>query len=172
VSLVEGPSSRSWLKYEIDRRKGDWKLAALDLEECLSQTSDPESSLRVKYTLAAIYRDNTKEYDKAIKLYTDISNPPRSLWELQIAYRAAGKKKECYRVLTELMSIFPDYGARSAYQMALYREADGEKEAAINLYKRLLRQKEWKKSPESSQAHQKLERYGIATGGAVINEVH
>jgi hypothetical protein len=70
------------------------------------------------------------------------------------------------------MSIFPDYGARSAYQMALYREADGEKEAAINLYKRLLRQKEWKKSPESSQAHQKLERYGIATGGAVINEVH
>jgi hypothetical protein len=70
------------------------------------------------------------------------------------------------------MSMFPDYAAKAVYQTAQYREADGEKETAIALYKRLLRQPEWKKTWESSQAHQQLERLGVATGGAVINEVH
>jgi hypothetical protein len=56
--------------------------------------------------------------------------------------------------------------------MAQYREADGEKKAAIALYKRLMKHPEWKKSHESSLAHQQLERLGVATGGAVVNTVH
>lgn len=172
VPAVDGAPSRAWLKYEIDSRAGDWKAAALDLEECLSQGPDADLSVRVKYTLGWIYRDRTKEYEKAIKIYVELSDPPRTLWELQYAYRAANKKKESYAALTELMSMFPDYAAKAVYQMAQYREADGEKEMAIALYKRLLRQPEWKKTWESSQAHQQLERLGVATGGAVINEVH
>lgn len=172
VPAVDGAPSRAWLKYEIDSRAGEWKAAALDLEECLSQGPDADLSVKAKYTLGWVYRDRTKEYDKAIKIYVELADPPRTLWELQYAYRGANKKKESYAALAELTSMFPDYAAKAVYQTARYREEDGEKETAIALYKRLLRQPEWKKTWESSQAHQQLERLGVATGGAVINEVH
>jgi tetratricopeptide (TPR) repeat protein len=172
VPMIEGAASQAWVRYEIDVRMNNWKSAAQNLNEAIGHAKDPAFIKRVKYVLAEVYRDRLRDYEKAIKLYVDLADPPRSLWELQAAYRSAGKKKECYAALSELMSIFPDYAARAVYRMAQYREADGEKKAAIALYKRLMKHPEWKKSHESSLAHQQLERLGVATGGAVVNTVH
>ena len=60
---------------------------------------------------------------------------------------------------------------RAILTLAQFCEADGDKKKAIALYRRLLSQPEWKKTGESSQAHQALERLGERTGGAMINEV-
>jgi hypothetical protein len=52
-----------------------------------------------------------------------------------------------------------------------YRD-DGDVKRAIGCYRRILAHAEWKKTAAASQAHQRLEVYGIGTGGAVLNEVH
>ena len=62
----------------------------------------------------------------------------------------------------------PDWLGNSIYERL---EEDGNVKQAIAIYRRLLSQPEWKKTAESSWAHQALERHGVATGGAVVNEV-
>ena len=159
-----------WLTYEIENRADKLPAAQLALEQIVDQP-DAAVSLAGKKRLAWFHKERTRQYDKAIALYIDISQPPGTLWDLQECYRRAGKKLEAYTVLTELASIFPPEAARAVWVQGQYREQDGEKDKAIALYRRLLAQPEWKKTWESSQAHQALERLGIATGGAVVNEV-
>ena len=159
-----------WLTYEIENRADQLPAAQLALEQLVAQP-DAEVSLAGKKRLAWFHKERTRQYDKAIALYIDISQPPGTLWDLQECYRRAGKKLEAYTVLAELASIFPPEAARAVWVQGQYREQDGEKEKAIACYRRLLSQPEWKKTWESSQAHQALERLGIATGGAVVNEV-
>lgn len=170
LSFVKDVTANRWLSYEIENRADQLPAAQLALEELVG-SQDPAESLKAKKTLAWFHKERTRQYDKAIALYIDISEPPGTLWNLQECYRRAGKKLEAYTVLTELASIFPAEAARAVWTHGQYREQDGEKDKAIALYRRLLSQPEWKKTGESSQAHQALERLGIATGGAVINEV-
>jgi tetratricopeptide (TPR) repeat protein len=170
LDFVKDFTANRWLTYEIENRANNLPAAQLALEE-LVNSQDPAVSLNAKKRLAWFHKERTRQYDKAIALYLDISQPPGTLWDLQTCYRRAGKKLEAYTVLTELASIFPQEAARATWVQAQYREQDGEKEKAVALYRRLLSQPEWKKTWESSQAHQALERLGIATGGAVINEV-
>lgn len=161
------------LQYDIEYALGDSKAAAMYLQEFIGTQPPPppEDLKRAKYDLAWFYRHRLNEPEKAIKIYQELDDPPRSLWELCDAYRAVGKKKESYTVLTEIASIFPDDAPNAVLRTAQWREADGEKEKAIALYRRLLSHPKWKQTGASSAAHQALERYGIATGGAMTNEV-
>ena len=68
--------------------------------------------------------------------------------------------------------MFANDAPRAVLTLAQLCEQDGDKKKAIALYRRLLSQPEWKKTGESSQAHQALERLGERTGGAMVNEVH
>ena len=106
-----------------------------------------------------------------MKIYQDLNDPPRSLWGLAEALRESGKKNESYTTLTEIASIFPNDAPNAVLRMAQWKERDGDKEKAIALYRRLLSHPKWKQSSASSEAHQALERFGIATGGAMTNEV-
>ena len=162
----------SWMRYSIETRAENWKGAEMMLNEYIARKPDAEGLLRAKWNLADLYRDRLGKPERAVQLYQEINQPPRTLWELQRTYRQMGKKKECYNALNELMSIFEKEAPEAVLTAARYREADGEKEKAIALYRRLLTHPEWKKSGQSSAAHQALERYGIATGGAMVNEVH
>ncbi len=170
LEYVKDQVANLWLSYEIERRANEQAAAVLALEALMAQP-DPEVILKAKKTLAWYHKDHTRQYDKAIPLYLDIAEPPGTLWALQECYRKDGKKSEAYTTLSELASIFPSEAARATWTQAQYREQDGEKDRAIALYRRLLSQPEWKKTAESSWAHQALERLGIATGGAVIHEV-
>ncbi len=170
LPFVKSITDNLWLTYEIENRADKLPAAQMALDE-LAASQDAAVALAAKKRLAWFHKERTRQYDKAIALYIEISQPPGTLWDLQECYRRAGKKSEAYTVLTELASIFPTEAARAIWVQGQYREQDGEKEKAIACYRRLLSQPEWKKSWESSQAHQALERLGIATGGAVINEV-
>ena len=161
------------LQYEVENTLQEWKAAAMYLSEyCETQPPPPPDDLkRAKYDLAWHYRVRLGEHEKAVKIYQDLDDPPKSLWGLSEALRESGKKEQSYKTLIELTSMFPDEAPEAVLRTAQWRERDGEKEKAISLYRRLLSHSKWKQSRASSEAHQALERYGIATGGAMTNEV-
>ena len=169
LPLIKNPVQNLYLSYDIDFRAGKYDSCVVTLK-MLMGNADPAVVKDAKKRLAGLYKDYIRNYDEAIKLYMDINEPPWSLWQLQECYRRSGKKKEAYATLQEIQ-FFPDQAAAAVWRQAEYRREDGEKDMAIALYRRLLSQPEWKKTWESSQAHQRLEAWGIATGGAVINQV-
>ena len=161
------------LKYDLEMQMGEWKAAAMYLEEYVGQKPPPpvEELKRAKYDLAWLYRVRLGKPDAAVKIYQDLDDPPRAIWGLAEALRECGKKDQSYATLKEL-SIFPNEAPNAVLRAAQWRENDGEKEKAIALYRGLLKHPKWKETSASSQAHQALERYGILTGGAMTNEVH
>ena len=169
--VVPNPVKAAKLRYDIAYQQGDWKAVVLAIEEILAREIDPAAVQNWKYTLGWVYRDQLKDYEKAIAVYSEITDPPRQLWEISWAYRRAKKNKEAYRAVTEIASMFPKDAPEAVFRIAEWREQDGEKEKAIALYRRLLSQPEWKQSGASSRAHQALERLGVATGGAMTNTV-
>ena len=169
--LVKSPLSSSMMRHQIELAAGKHAAAAMCLEEYLGHKPPPDAAKNAKLTLARLYRDNLGKCDKAISLFQEVNDPPSTLWELYSTYWKAGKKKEAYSMLIELESMFPSEAPRAFYTHAQRLEGDGNVKQAIAIYRRLLSQPEWKKTQESSWAHQALERHGIATGGAVVNEV-
>ena len=161
------------LQYEVENALQEWKAAAMYLEEYVqAQPPPPPDDLkRAKYDLAWHYRVRLSEHEKAVKIYQDLDDPPRSLWGLAESLRDCGKKTEAYKSLTEIASMFPNDAPNAVLRIAQWKERDGDKEKAIALYRRLLSHPKWKQSSASSEAHQALERFGIATGGAMTNEV-
>ena len=173
AAMAKNTLYRLHLQYELENQLQEWKAAAMYLTEYIGTQPppDPGSLKSAKYDLAWYYRFRLGEPAKAVKIYQELDDPPRSLWGLAEALRESGKKQESYTTLTELTSVFPDEAANAVLRYAQWKEADGEKEKAIGLYRQLLKNPKWKQTGASSQAHQALERFGIATGGAMTNEV-
>ena len=173
AAMAKNTLYRLHLQYELENQLQEWKAAAMYLTEYIGTQPppDPGALKGAKYDLAWYYRHRLGEPEKAVKIYQELDDPPKSLWGLAEAFRESGKKKEAYTTLTELTSVFPDEAANAVLRYAQWKEADGEKEKAIGLYRQLLKNPKWKQSGASSQAHQALERFGIATGGAMTNEV-
>ena len=169
LPLIEATVPRLWMTYEIDQRAKNYDACVLTLQTIIANV-DPAISLEGKKRLAWLYKDRIRDYEKAIKLYQDISDPPRTLWDIQYCYRQMGQKAKAYAILEEI-AFFPEQKAAAYWKMGEYYKDDGEKEKAIACYRRLLSQPELKKSNESSWAHQRLEAWGIATGGGVGSEV-
>ena len=158
------------LKYHLEVRLGDNKAATLYIEEIVGMKPPPEDLRGWQYELAGHYLNRAGLPEKAVKLYEVINDPPRSLWGLASALRASKKPDAAYATMQEL-TFFPKEAPEAVLTMARWREADGQKDKAIGLYRSLMKHPEWKKTGQSSAAHQALERLGIATGGAMTNEV-
>lgn len=173
IDMAADPLFRLRKSSEIADRLNDHKLSVAYLEEYVNTKPGPppDELLQAKYDLGWRYQVRLGQPEKAVKVYQTMDDPPNSLWCLADAYRASGKKPEAYRTLTEIVSAFPDKAAAATLRFAQWREADGEKEKAIALYRRILSHPKWKETPESSAAHQALERFGVATGGAMTNQV-
>ena len=171
--MVKNVFSRLRLQYDVEMALNEWKAAEMYLTEFINTKppADPGSLKGAKYDLAWLYRVRLGASEKAVKIYQDLNDPPRSLWGLAEALRESGKKNESYTTLTEIASIFPNDAPNAVLRMAQWKERDGDKEKAIALYRRLLSHPQWKQTTASSEAHQALERFGIATGGAMTNEV-
>ena len=172
AALTKNQHTRLWLQYWLECQLGAWKNALMYLEEFIAAKPSAGALKNAKYELADLYRRRFKTPEKAVKLYQEIDEPPRTLWALAETYRECGKKKESYQMLTEITSVFPNDAPNAVLRTADWRLADGEKEKAIAAYRSLMKHPKWKQSGASSQAHQALERLGIATGGAMTNEVH
>ncbi len=160
----------AWKEYEIiGHYENKWTEAARQLE-AIKKMGDEQWSRRSLKELAMVHRDRLGDYETAIKLYQEISEPPQTLWEIQIAYQRWGKPADAQKTLTEIVAMFPDWAARAMYEKAEIYRRDGDKEKAVAHYRQILRHDDWKRAGEASLAHQRLEGYGIATGGGVIDE--
>ena len=155
-------------KVEITgHRQGKWQESVVFLDQLIESKNDSWAR-RAKWQKAEIYRDRLGKHAEAIKLYEELNEPPRTLWEIQRAQRASGKISEAHATLTTLGAMFPDERPAAVFQRAEYHREDGQREEAVGLYRQIL--KAFPKSSQSSQAHQRLEEFGIATGGGVIDE--
>ncbi len=160
----------AWKEYEIlGQSENKWPEAARQLE-AIQNLGNEHWSRRALRERAVVHRERLRDYETAIKLYQEISEPPQTLWEIQIAYQRWRKPDDAQKTLTEIVAMFPDWAARAMYEKAeIYRGA-GDKDKAIAHYRQILRHDDWKRAREASLAHQRLEGYGIATGGGVIDE--
>lgn len=173
ADLADARLVRLRLHADIADQLGQYRERAQYLEEFVGSRPPPEADAlkRAKYDLAWCYRHRLGDKEKALKVYRDIDDPPGSLWAVAETLRECGKKNEAYAGLTEIAAMFPNDAPRATLTTARWREDDGEKEKAIALYRRILSHPQWKQTGESSQAHQALERLGVATGGAMTNQV-
>lgn len=168
---VTSPRARLYLLADIESSAGAWAKVIKALDEILSSKPEAAEERALKKRIASVCHDRTGDYPRAIRLWLEIAEPPGTLWRLQDAYRRNGEKQKSYVTLVEIQSLFPPEAPAAVYTQAQYYEQDGDKKKAIALYRRLLSQPEWKQTPQSSQAHQQLERLGVATGGAMTNAV-
>lgn len=171
LECMKNPNRKAWAKHDIDGAKGDWKASAADLAPVESDP-DERTASRAKREHAWICQHRLYDYPAAIKLYNDAPEPPGTLWRIAECYRSAGEKQKAFRQLVEIASMFPDEAARAMLQQGRWYNEDGDKKKAIGSFRQILANAEWKKTSAASDAHQELERLGIATGGAVVNEVH
>ncbi len=157
----------AWKNYEIlGHGENKWKEAAAKLEE-IEKQGDAANQLKAKGTRAYVYKDMTREWDKAIKLYQEISNPPTTLWDIEYCYYHGGKIEDAIKVLTEIQSSFPDDAPRALWTKTSYYHSSGNRKQAVACARSLL--KMYPRASWSSNAHELLEGYGIKTGGGVID---
>ena len=165
------PVERLWKEFALSERRRTHENSLTVLER-IDALEDPEQSRRALRERAGILHQRLNRYEEAINLYYQINNPPDTLWEIVDCHRRAEQREEARRVLTEIASIFPDQAARAVFTQAEHHRADGEDDAAVTLYLRVLRHPEWTRTREASQSHDRLEAMGHDTAGGVIHDVN
>lgn len=171
LDLIQDPVKRGRTGADIGWTAKDGKFVAQSLAP-LEAMPDAEVSGDAKRNHARSCQELERDYDAAIKLYEDAPKPPETLWKIAECHRLAGRKPQAQATLDEICGVFPKDAAAAMLRKGDWFEADGDKKNAIACWRRILAHQDWKKADAASGAHQRLERYGIATGGAVLNEVH
>jgi len=155
-----------WAVYTIMMEAGKYADAAAKLEE-LEGMGDDRNKKIAQQRRAAIYQNQTREYEKAIKLYQAISEPPATLFQIAQCYSSLNKRDEAIRALTEIQSSFSDKAAEALWTKATYYQKWGNAKYAIGSARQLL--KAYPKTQWSARAHEMLEAYGVKTGGGVVD---
>lgn len=171
IDLVPDPIRRAWLGVDIGWKTNDGKYISENLS-VIESSPDEEQVRKAKLNRALCCKRLLKDYDTAIKIWNEYPDPPATLWHIAECHRMAGRKPQAQGVLDEICGVFPTDAVSAMLRKGDWYAADGNKKAAIACYRKILSHADWKKTASSSQAHQRLEHYGIATGGAVLNEVH
>jgi TolA-binding protein len=174
ISLLEfypDPADRLWRLFSINQRRNAFE-ENLSILDQITALEDPEQSRRAMRERATLYHRRLSRYEDAIRLYYEINDPPDTLWQIVDAHRRAGQRDAARNVLTEIASIFPDQAARAVFTQAEHHRSDGERDAAVTLYLRVLRHPEWTRTQEASRSHDRLEAMGLDTAGGVIHDVN
>lgn len=157
----------AWKGYEILASQKKWKEALSHLELIEGMGNEPLRA-RAMETRAAIYKDCVGEYEKAIKLYTDINKPPGTLWAIQECQYRLNRLDVALTQLTEIENMFPAEAPEAAWTKAMYLDRAKREKECIAQGRRIL--KLYPKSPASSRAHLLLEKYGIKPGGGLKDD--
>ncbi len=171
LDLIADPVKRAWTAADLGwaARDGNYIVESLKPLEAMP---DPGVADSAKRNHAKCCQEILRDYDTAIKLYEEAPQPPSTLWLVAECHRLAGRKPKAQATLDEICSMFPNDAANAMLRKGDWYRDDGDKKNAIGCYRRIMAHAEWKKSGASSQAHQRLEAFGIGTGGAVLNDVH
>jgi len=166
AGLITDPPYAAYKEHEVHAAQGKWKEAVGRLQD-IEKMPNKDWALRAMDQRARIYRENLGQYEKAIELYRQINQPPRTLWDIQDCFKRWGKVKDAITTLTEIENSFPSDAPRAAWYRARYYDEAKEAKMAVAVARKIL--KAYRESPEASRAHQLLEKYGVPTGGGVFD---
>lgn len=157
----------AYKEHEILAHEGKWAPSAQQLEtvEAMGNAYWTRMAWRSR---ADIYRHHLRRHAEAIQLYQKVDDPPATLWAIQDCYIRWGKLSEALTTLTTIENLFPDHAANAAWHKAEYLDRFSRTPQAIAAARRIL--KVYPRSPQSSHAHQLLEKHKVKTGGGVADE--
>jgi len=164
INKLEDAGLRSWLTYDLLRRKSSWQECITLLKEIAA--NDTGRAVQAQWQLGDIYLNRTRQYEEAVKVYEMIGQPPNSSFHAAIAFERWGKHTQASNTYREIENFFPDSGAEAAWRRGQMWQRFGDKTKAIEDYRRIL--KVYKGTPQASKAHEALEALGIATGGGEL----
>lgn len=156
----------AWNEFRILEKQNKWADAVKHLDSVKENfKTDAEFVTKCNWAKGDVLKDHLKKYDDAIKVFLEISQPPKTLWEIVDCNYRKGDLPAALKGLIEIENAFPDSGAAAAWRRAQYQEWAKNSEMAIKEARYIM--KKYPAAQESSWAHQMLERYGVDTGGAV-----
>ena len=164
---IGDPALAQWKRVELYDYEQKYTEMAKACEE-LEPMDNKEYATRALRTRAGLYKDRLNRLEDAIKLYNEINDPPGTAWAIVDCYERLGKLQQAVATCTEIENFFENEAPSAAFRRAQIWDRAGEKKKAIAECRAVL--KKYPKHQVSSQAHQMLERYGIATGGGVTDE--
>lgn len=167
---IKDAKTRAWNEYEVLKRTGKWQEAVAQLDKITGTFKDDARSVKeAGYQKGWILRDRLNKPDEAVEVYKGINDPPTNLWQIVECYRRKNDVSNVIRQLIEIENAFPDCGSRAAWERAEFQHRMGNKAQAVKEGRYIM--KRYPKSRESSYAHQLLEKYGIETGGGVLDDM-
>jgi TolA-binding protein len=103
--------------------------------------------------------EHARQYAEAIDVYRQVADEPANFWRIAVCHEKMGKIDLAIGQLREIESFFKDHQAEAALRIAhVYKRAD-LKDQCIAAFRRVL--VKYPTSPQSSTAHEELERMGI-----------
>lgn len=167
VARIENQPLAMWKEIEILGAREQFAAQAAKCDE-LEKLEDKGFSVRALRLRAQLYKDRLAKYEDAVKLYAMINDPPGTIWATSECYERMGKPDSAVNALTEIENFFERDASQAALRKAEIWDRAHDKVKTVAALRAVL--KKYPKSQASSQAHQMLERLGVATGGGVIDE--
>jgi tetratricopeptide (TPR) repeat protein len=134
--------------------------ALVEIPELLKSPKYAEGLLWTKANLL----QNLGKHEEAIQAYRAANRQPDSTWEISNCLVALKNYAEAIKTVRELESIGGATASRACLRIADVYKISGDKGMEVTQLRSILRK--YPKSGESSEAHNRLESYGVAlTGG-------
>lgn len=106
-----------------------------------------------------------REFEKAIPKFQQANNPATNMFRIAECFVRLGKVDNAVVTLTEVENFFQKDAPRAALTIANYYRDAGLSDKRVAALRAVM--KKYPGSPESSAAHQDLEKLGIKIGGGV-----
>lgn len=159
------------LRYLHGRCHGGHQRNPADIADGLAIAADLQkvpATAREAYSIGGNLLQWSGKYDDAIKAYQQADSPPQTLFWTAECLAKLGKLEPAVGQLREVENFFKDNASDAALRIAyLYRDG-GVKNKYVTGLRGVL--KKYPKSPQSSEAHQRLEEMGLPIGGGVDAE--
>lgn len=167
LARVNDHYARIWKEVDLLGREKKYTEVGKTLEN-IEKMDDKGHATRALQARADLYAGKMGKYEAAIKLYRMIDDPPKTLWAISSCYSKWGKAEQSINTLVEIESAFPSDASSAAMAIANAYHKGGDAKKAIGKCRYIMKQ--YPKSRAASSAHQMLEKYGIQTGGAIVDE--
>jgi tetratricopeptide (TPR) repeat protein len=142
--------------YHQGRNNGDYQKKALAEVPVLSKSPDHAQDVVWPH---AVLRQWQGEYQEAIKLYQASNRQPNSTWAVIDCRVALEQYDQAIKLTRELESLGGDVAASACLKAADIYRTSGDKAKEVQQLQLVLRR--YPKSGQSSQAHNRLEGYGV-----------
>lgn len=141
-------------------RNGEYQNKALAELPTLNQS--PDHAQAVLWPHAQIMQWQGA-YDQAIKLYSKTNREPQATWSIIDCRVAMKQYDQAIKLTQELESIGGDTASAACFKAADIYRTSGDKAKEVQQLQLVLRR--YPKSRESSDAHNRLENYGVKVIG-------